>query len=151
VKAAIGGLGTLLIRSGRELIEGLIRGIKDKLGSLGRVMGSVAQKVRDYWPFSPAKTGPLSGRGSLLYAGRNLGGDLAAGMQRSLPRVEAASSQLAGAVGVAARDGDGASLASAGLTAQWRAGATGDQLLDALRSLIEFRYGGDPALALGGR
>lgn len=151
VKAAIGGLGTLLINSGKDLIAGLIRGIRSKIGDLAGVMGDVAQKVRDYWPFSPAKTGPLSGRGSLFYAGQNLSTDLASGMERRLPVVESASAQLAGAVGFGTRGGDGAALAPAGITAGWRPDATGDQLLDAIRGLIEFRYGGDPVMALGSR
>lgn len=151
IKSAIGGLGTLLANAGKELIEGLIRGIKDKLGALGDVMGSVAQKVRDYWPFSPAKTGPLSGSGSMDHAGANVVTDLARGMQHELPVVESASAQLAGAIGTGRRGWDGAAMRPAGLEAGWRRGTTGDRLLDALREHIEFRFGGDPVTALGSR
>lgn len=151
VLAGVSSFGRLLYDSGGRLIQGLIDGIKSKLGPLGGVMGTVAQKVRDYWPFSPAKTGPLAGRGGLFYAGQNLVTDLAGGMERKLPAVESASTQLASALGTGVRSSDGAALAPTGITAGWRPGATGDKILDGLRDLIEFRFGGDPDAALASR
>lgn len=151
VLAGVKSFGTLLYGAGGRLIQSLIDGIKSKFGALGGVVGSVAEKVRGFWPFSPAKEGPLSGRGSLYYAGQNLMTDLTGGMQRKLPAVESASNQLASALGTGARGSDGAALAPAGITAGWRPGATGDKILDGLRDLIEFRFGGDPDAALASR
>lgn len=152
VLSGVASFGRLLYDSGQRLIQGLIDGIKSKFGPLGDVVGAAADKVRGFWPFSPAKEGPLSGRGSLYYAGQNLMTDLTGGMERKLPAVETASAQLAGAVRAGSVGADGASaLAPAGMTAQWKPGATGDKILDGLRDLIEFRFGGDPDAALASR
>ena len=69
-----------LYDAGKHLLEGLINGIKDKAEALPGTLKKVAQAVKDFFPFSPAKKGPLSGQGSLYYAGQHLVRDLADGM-----------------------------------------------------------------------
>jgi TP901 family phage tail tape measure protein len=53
-------LPKLLRKVGEQTIQGFIDGIKAKIGAVGNAIKGVAQKIRDYLPFSPAKEGPLS-------------------------------------------------------------------------------------------
>lgn len=53
-------LPKLLRKVGEQTIQGFIDGIKAKIGAVGNAIKSIAQKIRDYLPFSPAKVGPLS-------------------------------------------------------------------------------------------
>ncbi|MFF3151800.1 phage tail tape measure protein [Streptomyces sp. NPDC057910] len=98
ILSALGSLGGLLYGAGQRVIQGLINGVKSMISSVGDAIGSVASTVRSYWPFSPAKRGPLSGRGSLDIAGANMGQMLADGITGSADKVARASSRLAGAV-----------------------------------------------------
>jgi hypothetical protein len=99
VKNAVSNFGSLLFNAGRNLIQGLINGIKNKIPSLGGLIESAANVVRSYWPFSPAKRGPLSGSGDMLLAGRNVVGRLVSGMQGRIGDVSVASRRLAEAMG----------------------------------------------------
>ncbi|MBV6697431.1 phage tail tape measure protein [Kitasatospora aureofaciens] len=105
-----GNFGSLLYNAGRNLINGLIGGIKSAVGGVKSTISDVAQTVRDFWPFSPAKTGPLSGRGSMDIAGRNIGTMLADGMHSSAGTVAQASSRLAGAAALAVGPGADGSI-----------------------------------------
>lgn len=106
----LGRIGSLLYNAGRKIIQGLIDGIKSMIGSVGSAIGSVASKVRDFLPFSPAKEGPLSGRGSPDLAGRRIGEMVAGGLTDSARRVSAASDRVAAAASV---DGTGVGGAAA--------------------------------------
>lgn len=48
-----------LLAAGRNMISNLAQGIRDKIGSIGSAIGDVASKIRGFFPFSPAKEGPL--------------------------------------------------------------------------------------------
>lgn len=78
--AAIGDTSTLLLHAGENLIEGLIQGIKNKLSALGDIVGLAAQNIKDHFPHSPAKKGPLAGYGGMYYAGQTIMRQLAQGM-----------------------------------------------------------------------
>lgn len=67
--AALGNLGSLLVVSGRSLIQGFINGIDAMIGSAGAAAARVVDWVRGFFPFSPAKRGPLSGAGWSRLAG----------------------------------------------------------------------------------
>ncbi|MCC9712085.1 phage tail tape measure protein [Streptomyces sp. MNU76] len=71
-KSALGNIGQVLAASGRALIQGFITGIKNKIGQVRSAASSVVSAAREYFPFSPAKRGPFSGRGYTLYSGRAL-------------------------------------------------------------------------------
>lgn len=71
-RSALGDLGGILASAGRALIGGFISGIKSKIGEVASAASSVVSAARDYFPFSPAKRGPFSGRGYTLYSGRAL-------------------------------------------------------------------------------
>jgi hypothetical protein len=66
--------------AGKALIEDLMRGIKDRLGSLGGIAKSIVETITDWLPGSPAKKGPLSGSGWSYKRGQSLSEDLAAGI-----------------------------------------------------------------------
>jgi phage-related protein len=79
-KDALGSLGGYLADSGRALIQGFIDGITSKIGAVTDAVGSVVGAARDLFPGSPAKKGPFSGRGWVLYSGRAIGEGLAKGI-----------------------------------------------------------------------
>jgi hypothetical protein len=149
ILSAVGDLGSLLLSAGQNVVQGLIDGIRSKLGALASMASQMASTIRNYLPFSPAKEGPLSGSGNPFHSGQVIASDMAAGVRSQLPRVASAGEQLAGAFGLG-----GGSLALAGaaassaLVADWAPGATGDPVLDGLRELIRFRFRGDPNAAL---
>jgi hypothetical protein len=83
------------------VIQGLINGISSMVGSVGGTIGSIASTIRSYLPFSPAKTGPLSGSGNPELAGTKIGSMVADGITGSVGRVHRASNRLAGAATLA--------------------------------------------------
>jgi hypothetical protein len=53
------GLGTNFFNAGKGLIEMMAKGIKDAAGAVLKAVSNLAQKARDFLPFSPAKDGPM--------------------------------------------------------------------------------------------
>jgi phage-related minor tail protein len=92
---ALGDVGDLLFRAGQQIVEGLIRGITSKLGAISDAASALAGKVKGFLPFSPAKEGPLAGRGNPFYSGQEIAAQLARGIESMLPTVGAAMDQLA--------------------------------------------------------
>jgi hypothetical protein len=72
-QAALGGIGSRLVSSGRALIDGFISGIKGAFGRARQVVSDGLASIRDFFPFSPAKKGPFSGKGWVTYAGKSVG------------------------------------------------------------------------------
>lgn len=79
----LGDLGSLLISSGKALIQGFIDGIKAMIGAVGDAVSSVVSKVTDFMPWSPAKEGPLSGKGWVYYSGLTIGPAFADGILKN--------------------------------------------------------------------
>lgn len=98
IKDAVAGFGDLLVEAGKSLIEGLIRGIRFMLGPLGFILDEAARIAHDKFPHSPAKDGPLSGKGDPLYAGQEFVNRLATGMEMEQPTLAAATNNLANTV-----------------------------------------------------
>jgi len=96
---AIGNVGNLLYEAGQNVINGLINGITSRIGSLRDKIGEAAGAIRDALPFSPAKEGPLSGRGDPTIAGAKIVSMVADGMDSRILRLRAAAWGLADAVG----------------------------------------------------
>lgn len=94
---AIGDLGRLLYTAGKNVIQGLIDGMGAMIGKVRDKISSVASTIRNALPFSPAKYGPLSGKGSPDRAGKTIGAMIAGGLEGSTSRVAAAASRVAGA------------------------------------------------------
>src|SRR6185369_9307825 len=97
---AILNFGISMYNAGANLISQLIGGIKSMLGPVGNAVGSVVQRVKDFFNWSPAKRGPLSGRGDMRYAGQNLVGRLVEGVQQGMTEAEQAAATLAGLFGM---------------------------------------------------
>lgn len=97
VLGALGNVGGLLVASGRALIQGFINGIRSMVGAVADAARGVVQAARNFFPFSPAKTGPFSGRGWVLYSGQSLGEAFAQGISDRVADAAAASKELMGA------------------------------------------------------
>ncbi|WP_235634855.1 phage tail protein [Bacillus mycoides] len=63
------GLGKTFYNAGQGLIEMMAKGIKNAASWVTDAVGDLAQKARDFLPFSPAKTGPLSDLDHLDFGG----------------------------------------------------------------------------------
>lgn len=66
------GAGSWLVDSGRAIIDGLVSGIKSAIGGALDAVGGAVSKIRAFFPFSPAKTGPFSGHGYTTFSGKAL-------------------------------------------------------------------------------
>ena len=80
--SALAGIGSRLVGSGRALIQGFINGIRQKIGDLRRAVQEAVSVARNFFPFSPAKEGPFSGRGWVIYSGRAVSTDFAKGIKQ---------------------------------------------------------------------
>ena len=97
VFSALGGIGGWLVDSGRALIQGFIDGISGMVGAIGDAVGGVLGAVADFFPHSPAKKGPFSGRGYTTYSGAALAGDFADSIEGQRSRVAAAAASVTSA------------------------------------------------------
>ncbi len=90
----LGNLGSLLVDSGRALLEGLWDGINGAVGWVKDQISGVLDSIRNLFPFSPAKEGPFSGKGWVLYSGLSIGDAMAEGISRSAPAAVSAARAL---------------------------------------------------------
>jgi phage-related protein len=97
ILSALGNVGTLLLDSGKKIIQGLIDGITSRLGQLRDKIVEAVGLIRDHLPFSPAKTGPLSGSGSPQIAGAVIAEMIAAGLDAGTPLLAQAAGRAAAA------------------------------------------------------
>lgn len=81
VSGALGNIGRLLYSKGQSLVRGFISGIASMIGAVRDKASSVVRAVTDFLPGSPAKTGPLSGKGYVLLRARRFMNDLAQGIE----------------------------------------------------------------------
>lgn len=80
--------GSWLVNSGAALMNGFKQGILNAVESVKSAVSGALQKVRDFFPFSPAKVGPFSGSGYTSVSGEHLMRDFgtAIGAQGSFVR-----------------------------------------------------------------
>lgn len=97
VRNALGDTRGLLVQAGRNVIAGLIQGIRDMFGPLGDIMSRGAQLIRDHFPYSPAKRGPLSGKGNPYYSGQSIVQLLSDGVTSRMSVAAGAADALASA------------------------------------------------------
>lgn len=64
--------GSWLVNSGAALMNGFKQGILNAVESVKKAVSGALQKVRDFFPFSPAKVGPFSGSGYTSVSGEHL-------------------------------------------------------------------------------
>ena len=98
IRDALGNLGDLLKGSGSALIGGFIDGIKGAANGLKDAVKGMLDGIAGFFPHSPAKVGPFSGRGYTTHSGRALIGDFAGAIRSGRDEVaEAAGYALGGA------------------------------------------------------
>lgn len=153
VLSALGNMSRLLVNAGKNVITGLINGLRSMLSNLRSTVSNVASTIRNFLPFSPAKTGPLSGSGSPDRAGEVIGDMVADGMRASIGGVSMAGASLAGAAlpsGMGAvRGGDGAAVQDLAVTID---GAGMPRALEQwLRKSVRVTGGGSAQQAFGRR
>lgn len=144
---AIGNLGDLLKGSGSALIGGFIDGIKGAANGLKDAVKGVLGGISDFFPHSPAKVGPFSGRGYTTHSGKALIGDFAGSIRAGREQVAAAAGYALGGADFSASSVAGLSTlttpepVAVAATAQPGAGATAQnaevlaQLADVLSRL----------------
>lgn len=87
---ALSGAGQWLVQSGKAIIDGLISGIKGAISGAKDAVSGALQSIRDLFPFSPAKEGPFSGSGWVLYSGRSITAAFAQGVTDNAGKAEKA-------------------------------------------------------------
>ncbi|MFJ4026022.1 hypothetical protein ACIPWF_00800 [Paenarthrobacter sp. NPDC089989] len=105
VVKALGNIGGVLLDSGKALIQGFIDGITGAAGAIGDAVGGVLEGVRDFFPFSPAKRGPFSGRGYTTHSGKALAGDFAEGIVSEQNKVQSAANTIMNAASLTGEQG----------------------------------------------
>jgi hypothetical protein len=96
ILSALGNLGQLLVEQGKNLIRGLMEGIDAMTGGLLGKVGNLVGKVRGFFNSSPAKWGPLAGRGDMFYAGQELVKRLTEGVRTAEANLNYAVAGVAG-------------------------------------------------------
>lgn len=66
------GAGSWLLDSGAALMNGFKQGILNAVEGVKSAVSGALQKIRDFFPFSPAKVGPFSGSGYTSVSGEHL-------------------------------------------------------------------------------
>jgi len=98
ITGALSNAGTWLYDAGKSIIQGLINGLDSMWQSLKDKASSIAGSIRDFFPFSPAKTGPLSGSGSPEIAGGKIISMVSDGMTAQIPDLKSVAGTVASAV-----------------------------------------------------
>ena len=83
IKSFFSNAGDWLVNSGKALLDGFAKGIRDAVNTVTRAASDALGAVRKLFPFSPAKKGPFSGHGYTAYSGRALMRDFARGIKGS--------------------------------------------------------------------
>lgn len=98
IQGAVGNLSGILVGAGKAAIQGLISGIQSMFKPLTNAASKVAGIIRDHLPFSPAKKGPLSGKGAPEKSGEAIGRNLATGLEKSTSTAGSAAFGTASAI-----------------------------------------------------
>lgn len=97
ITSALGNLGNLLVSSGKSMLDGLARGIREGATKAVNAAKGALDRVRNLFPFSPAKEGPFSGKGWTLYSGRSISESIAEGISDRVGAARRAALELASA------------------------------------------------------
>ena len=90
------GLSGQLYNAGVSMISSLIDGMLSQLGRAVSAAASVVGSIRDFFPSSPAKRGPFSGRGYPFFSGQEVINSFARGIES---RVSVARRAINGTLG----------------------------------------------------
>lgn len=102
---AMGAVGSLLFDAGVSIIRCLGRGIDAAFGGIFSKVSGLLGRLRGLFPFSPAKYGPFSGRGWVLYSGMSIAEQFGDGVLARTGAAVAAMRGMAGRVAAAVPDG----------------------------------------------
>lgn len=83
IKSFFSNAGDWLVNSGKALLDGFAKGIRNAVNAVTSAASDALGAVRKLFPFSPAKKGPFSGNGYTTYSGRALMRDFARGIKGS--------------------------------------------------------------------
>lgn len=120
IKGAVGDLGGLLLGAGRSVVEGLIRGIGEKIGALKSKLSSVTSLIPD-WKGPPEKDARL-----LFPAGQLLIAGLTAGIESQMGSLESTLGAVTARVGATPMPDLATRVNAMPLGRQVRAGDGGD-------------------------
>jgi phage-related protein len=155
ILAAVGNLGSLLYNAGQNVINGLISGLNDRIGALRAKISEAAGAIRDALPFSPAREGPLSGKGDPTIAGGKIVSMVATGMVGQIDELRAAAYRLASATSLSPAGGGAGVLTGAGVgqlstglaTATAAAPQAPQRVYQITVQALDPRLGADPVIA----
>jgi len=102
IVSALGNLANLLVNSGKNLINGFLKGIKNAWSGLTSWVKDGMANLRGLWPFSPAKWGPFAGHGYVTYSGEAMTADFAASIAQGTDAVHRAALGMMDAAAVPA-------------------------------------------------
>lgn len=91
----LGGLARSALNWGRDIISGLVDGIRQKISSVAHAISDVADTIRSYIHFSEPDVGPLADFNSYM---PDMTKELAQGMIRGIPQIESAMNRLTSAM-----------------------------------------------------
>lgn len=95
MKDKLGGLASSAWNWGRDIISGLVDGIRDKISSVAHAVSDVANTIRSYIHFSEPDVGPLKDFNTYM---PDMTKELAQGMIRGIPQIESAMDRLTSAM-----------------------------------------------------
>jgi phage-related protein len=138
---ALGDLGSLLVESGRSLIDGFLGGLKSAWDTVVSWAKGAMEWLRGFWPFSPAKRGAFSGSGYVTHSGKALTSDFAQSLRAGMPTVVGAARDVMSATHLAmtpALDARSTGLPGNGWLSRAgdRGGASADQIASAVGSAV---------------
>lgn len=157
ILGALGNLGNLLWNAGVSLVSGFWNGIVSRWNQMVSWVKQGMANLRALWPFSPAKTGPFSGRGYVSYSGAALTKDFAASLRAGIPDVLTAARGVMSAASMDMSSANvptprGLAAASAGRSDPIRLESDGSALMDAVVKIVREairKQGGNPGV-IGG-
>ena len=95
MKDKLGGLAKSALNWGRDIISGLVDGIREKISSVAHAISDVADTIRSYIHFSEPDVGPLKDFNTYM---PDMTKELAQGMISGIPQIRNAMDRLASAM-----------------------------------------------------
>lgn len=93
VQSIKNGIGNLY-ESGKSVLNSFIDGLTAGFDKARNAVSNGIQSVRDFFPFSPAKEGPFSGKGWVTYSGLSIGPAFAKGIEKGMNSAVSAAETL---------------------------------------------------------
>jgi len=137
ILSGLGNLGSLLIGSGRALLEGLWQGVQNALGWVKDKISGALSSIRNLFPFSPAKEGPFSGTGYTTYSGRALMEGFGEGMESANADVRTTATSVLGGAQRALSGSQSPAASGPGVSGGSRAVTFHGNTADALAKVIQ--------------